>query len=281
MKKLIIFLAVMCLIVPCFGFKDVSSATLVASSGSVREAVVIKYNQQDAALAGATFAHFDQCMEVTSQKLKIVLEQKIAQRLQALPNINALQVALQVNVATAIEQTTDGAQLTVMLNFGSKKVWDYFRDTQSQTTTQGSLFTTTTTTTSKLLMASFADGLEQKTTVQYVFEFTLASLEQAGLNVISLAAPEYSFSYVSTTKRLHSNATSIRQDAKTGYIYHMWNCTFQSEPMLTLWQVRANYITWYLLALGLTAVFGAAIWLYAMSKSGKKPNVPQQDASTN
>lgn len=272
MKKLFSLFLMLCLWVPLCGFTSASTASILYSSGVAIEAVNIRYSQEDAQKIGQTFESLDLKMKIVSGALELAVKAQILEKLANTPNVNVQETAEKISVDAGVADGGDFSTLSVVITYANRDVYDIFlEDVKAQTTTtlKETLFLRTYTTTSPVRVSVF-ENLGQK---QNLYEFVLADvksrLESYFGSVDTLFNGEYSYTYATSVARLHTDADLVEIDPETNLKYYTWDFSADEDSSITIWQIRPNAVSWYVLALLLTAGFGGGLWLYTRKKKQK------------
>lgn len=270
MKKL--FCLIVCFLVwlPCTGFTSQFSGTVMSLGGQVHEVVVLEFDEGTATRLGTSLSDLELKMQTISSLLEPVILGVLAQEISLKTGQDALVIAGAISVDASIV-VGETSNLSVVVGYSKRSLWDALQTeilTDATTKTTNTFFTKTTTQTSRLRLSEFQSGTVKVNLFDFIQQFTLSRLNGFYGTSANLNAENYSFSFATTSSRLHSNADEIETNA-SGVKFHTWNLV-SADATMTIWEVRANVVNWYITALGLTAVFGAGLWLVGHFKKPKK-----------
>lgn len=260
MKKLLAFMIVLCLWVPLCAFKDVTSGALIGYDGSVNEVVTIKYSSEDA------------------EKLDLSFNELHTAVLQITNSIQSnLQAKFQNRVKTEAKLVEDNiGQFAVNITYETKDEWDSFcQDVidKAEETTETSFFIKNYVTKMPVKLSTITYNQQELSLVEYVNMLFNQRLSQK-LDIVfpqTVLSTKYSYVYATNIVRLHSDAKETEYNPNNGLTYYLWEFDIgEPSPQITFWQTRANAVSWYCLALGLTAVLGVTLFVCTKSKKQKK-----------
>ena len=273
MKKLFSLCLLICLWLPLCAFTSITNGTIMYRSGAVCEVVSIKYTQEDASKLGQTFATLDTRFKGLKEIEELAVKSKLLETLANAPNISVQEVAEKISVDVGVIDGDGFGTFSVVITYEDKEVWDIFQaEVKSKTTStiEETLFIKKYTTTSPVRLAVF-DTLGQK---QNLYQFVLGDIKSrlSGFygDVSSIFDGQYSYTYASSIARLHTDADTVETSPDTNLMYYTWNFNDSEDAIITLWQLRPNATTWYVLALILTAGFGLGLWLASKKKTKKQ-----------
>lgn len=275
MKKLFSLCLMLCLWPLVCGFTN-SAGTVMYSSGAVVEVVSIKYTEEDAQKIGQTFSVLDAKMKSIADLEKFAVKSKIIEKLAASPSLNPQTAAETISVDAGVTAGNDFATLSVIVTFTDKDVWGVFQEDVAKSTTntlEETLFLKTYTTVMPLRLSTFDNGTEKQNLYDFVVSDVKTRLKSSFVGVDTLFTGEYSYTYASSVKRLHTDADVVETAQDTNLTYYTWNFSGDEDAIITIWQVRANAVSWYVLALVLTAGFGLGLWIASRKKQSK--SVPE------
>lgn len=254
MKKLFAVLLIFSFWIPLSGFSGTTSATVIYSSGPVKEVVSFTISAEDAQNAGTNLQILGGALQTIMPIIKLELLERFDQ-------------SADVSVEGTLQPNSNGYEAGFVLTFASFELWKTFCQTEAiSSVTQDGLFTKTTVTQSPPRLTFVEDD---KTAFQFVYESLLQKLSALVQNPNALVSQDFTYTYALKAVRLHSDADLIEVDPKTNYTYHTWQIAFDEEETITFWQVRANVISWYILALVITAGVGLTLWFISKNKNPK------------
>lgn len=88
-------------------------------------------------------------------------------------------------------------------------------------------------------------------------------------DLFDMSNVNYTYNYVTTSARLHSDADYVSYVSGGSYV-HTWELWPYSEREINIYYLSANYISWYILGLGLTVVFIILCLIKAMLENAKE-----------
>lgn len=273
MKKLFSLCLLICLWLPLCAFTSVTTGTITYRSGAVCEVVSLKYTQDDALNIGQTFSNLDLRLKSLAQVEELAVKSKLLESLANAPNISVQEVAEKISVDVGVIDGDGFGTFSVVITYENKDVWNLFQtQVQSNTTStlEESLFIKKYTTTSPVCLAVFDTLGEKKNLYQFVLSDIKSRLSGFYGDVSSIFDGQYSYTYASSIARLHTDADKVETSPDTNLVYYTWDFADTEDAKITLWQLRPNATTWYVLALILTAGFGLGLWIASKKKTKKQ-----------
>lgn len=270
MKKLFLLCLMFCLWPSLCGFTNTSAGTIMYSNGAVVEVVSIKYTEEDAQKIGQTFAQLDAKMKSIVEHEKLAVKSKIIEKLATTATPQTF--AQTINVEAGVTEANGYSSLSVVVTFMDKYVWNIFQEDVLALTTNTldeTLFLKTYTSVMPLRLSTFGTGQEKQNLYDFVLNDVCTRLEIFFGDISTLFAGQYSYTYATSVKRLHTDADLVETDPETNLMYYTWNFSGDQDAYITIWQVRANAVSWYVLALILTAGFGLGLWIASRNKQAK------------
>jgi hypothetical protein len=270
MKKFIIVAIMLLVWMPLCGFINVDYGAVINKNGTISEYVTISSDQST----------LDE-LEITQETFKNTLSKSGAEiidivRLIFINKINtdeslSLEAKQQYRNGVILSaQLSEHNSLVITFKFVSAKIWQYFYKTQAETEIEFNYKFLTYDVTNNINPRTSAIETENQVylTPQFVYNYVYAEIiNQLGEEAsTAIETPKYTYSYITTKKRIHTNADE--QLYFNGYYYHTWEIADVENSMIKIYTTHANSVVWYLIALGLTAVFMLVIYL--KSKNNKK-----------
>lgn len=262
----------MLLIAPLFmGFSSNTAVARVFPSGAVQEVVELSYTNSSLETAGISVSDMNTYLEtVVTESIKTTLATNIKDEAFKLWD-NPMPILEQISVSTETTISAIGGSVLASVKFNTTEIWNKFCQgvtSQATNTTKTTFFLKTFTTEMPIKLSEY----NGQTVYEIVNNLTNTLLNQNfGLSENLLSA-DFRYAYATNQPRLHSNADEKAKDTY-GLNVHIWQIQDNQPTLITLWQVRANAVSWYLLALGLTGVFALVLWQW----SKKKPQKPAED----
>jgi hypothetical protein len=268
MKKLLTIIMAFLLFLPLTGFTDVHSTARQVVGGKVQEVVELKYSNEDLAALNTTPQLMNEYLSTfVTPTVKTNLINIITENTYSLFD-DALAVLKKIGVSVDNTISSDGGKITVNIVYQTAEIWNVFCEDIIQNTeniTQTSFFLKTYKTVMPVKLSSLTVGGQTQSVQSVVYEQVQNLIIQQFPLAQSLFTSQFNYTYATSNTRLHSNADNISIDTY-GYTTHTWHFEDNLNNQIELWQVRANAVTWYLLALGTTLVFGISLWLIAKRK---------------
>ncbi len=139
--------------------------------------------------------------------------------------------------------------ISLKINFENKEVWNFFSTSKTyEPQLEKSLFIVRRIDANTRFGAVTNLTGEETIIGEYIKESVFSNINSEILKDIKYKS---SFNYITPTKRRHSSADAIVGYA--GLYYHQWDTT-NGVPQVKLWYNFANVVSWYILALVLTAL---------------------------
>lgn len=271
MKKLFSLCLMLCLWPLFCGFTN-SAGTIMYSSGAVVEVVSIKYTEEDAENLGQSFLALDTKMKSIAELEKFAVKAKIIEKLASTQTLDAQTAGETITVDAGVTEGNGFGTLSVVVTFLDKDVWSAFQEDVTNaitSTTTETLFLKTYTNVLPLRLTTFNNGQEKQNLFEFVLDDVSQRLEADFGDISAIVTGEYSYTYATSVKRLHTDADVVEKAYNSNLVYYTWNFQGDEDAVITIWQVRANAVSWYVLALALTAGFGAVLWLVSRKKQAK------------
>ena len=270
MKKLFSLCLLLCLWIPLCAFTSVTTGTIMYKSGAVCEVVSIKYTEDDAEKLGQTFSALDSRFKSLAQVEEFAVKSKLLDHLGTMQNINLQDVAEKISVEVGVIDGSGFGTFSVVITYENQEVWALFQKEVKEATTttlEETLFIKKYTITSPVRLAVYDNFGQKQNLYQFVLSDIKSRLSAFYGNVDSMFDGEYSYTYASSIARLHTDADTVETSLDTNLVYYTWNFNDSEDAIITLWQLRANATTWYVLALVLTAGFGFGLWIASKKKT--------------
>lgn len=268
MKKLLTIIMAFLLFLPLTGFTDVHSTARQVVGGKVQEVVELKYSNEDLAALNTTPQLMNEYLSTfVTPTVKTNLINIITENTYNLFD-DALTVLKKIGVSVENTISSQGGIITINIVYQTAEIWNVFCEDIIQNTeniTQTSFFLKTYKTVMPVKLSSLTVGGQIQSVQSVVYEQVQNLIIQQFPLAQSLFTSQFNYTYATSNTRLHSNADNISIDTY-GYTAHTWHFGDDINNQIELWQVRANAVTWYLLALGITLVFGISLWLIAKRK---------------
>lgn len=155
--------------------------------------------------------------------------------------------------------------LSLKINFENKEVWNFFSSSKKfEPQFENSLFTIKRIDSNSIFGAVTNSSGEEKIIGQYIKEQVFSIINSTFLKN---AKYKSSFNYITSTRRRHSTADAVMGYA--GLYYHQWD-TSNEIPQIKIWYTYANIVSWYVLALILTAIIVSIFLLISHLINKKK-----------
>lgn len=158
------------------------------------------------------------------------------------------------------------------INYSSVEIWKYFCSQGDEPTQEFSyhFLTYDVISTIKPKISTFVVDENVLTMPQFVFNLLSEKISEefGGEALTALGSPEYEYSYVTTKRRVHSNADETFYN--DGFWYHSWSIESLDDSIIKIYTTYANAVVWYLLALGLTGIFMLVVVLKSKNDARKK-----------
>lgn len=270
MKKFLIIAVMMLISLPLFGF-NVDFGAISNKNGTVSEYVSAycdEFTLDDLNVSQADInGIFSSACSNVVESLRLIFASKINSDTDL--NVETKQNYLRNFVFSS--QLLEN-KFFITINYGSVEVWKYFCVQENLTTQEFHYFFLTydVINTIKPRISSIAVNNIVYTTPQFVYNLLcdaiITELGQGAEEAIN--EPEYSYSYVTTKRRVHSNAEEMFYN--DGFYYHTWSIEDIDNSTITIYSTYANSVVWYLFALSLTGIF--LIVIVIKSKKSKLKN---------
>lgn len=158
------------------------------------------------------------------------------------------------------------------INYSSVEIWKYFcsQDNEPVQEFNYNFLTYDVISTIKPKISTFVIDESTVTMPQFIFNLLSEKIsDEFGEEILTaLGSPEYEYSYVTTKRRIHSNADETFYN--NGLWYHSWNIESLNDSIIKIYTTYANAVVWYLLALGLTGIFMLVVFLKSKNDMRKK-----------
>lgn len=160
--------------------------------------------------------------------------------------------------------------VSLKINFENKEVWNFFSSSHTfEPQLNKSLFVVERIDANAMFGAVTNLTGEETIIGEYVKEKIFSFLNS---NILEKVKYKSSFNYITSIKRRHSSADAIM--GYGGLYYHQWDTT-NEVPQIRIWYNFANVVSWYLLALILTAIIVGAYILINCIIEKKKPGTKE------
>ena len=268
MKKLLTIIMAFLLFLPLTGFTDVHSTARQVVGGKVQEVVELKYSNEDLTALNTTPQAMNTYLSTfVTPTVKTNLINIITQNSYNLFT-DPLDVLKKIGVSAENTISSQGGIITVNIVYQTAEIWNAFCENVIQNTeniTETSFFLKTYKTVMPIKLTAFNVDGQTKNLQSVVYEEVQNLIIQQFPLAQNLFTSQFNYTYATSNTRLHSNADNISIDTY-GYTTHTWHFEDNLNNQIEIWQVRANAVTWYLLALGTTLIFGISLWLIAKRK---------------
>lgn len=159
------------------------------------------------------------------------------------------EIQKKLNGKVALLVSNEQDIISLKINFENKEVWNFFSTSKTyEPQLEKSLFIVRRIDTNTRFGAVTNLTGEETIIGEYIKENVFSNINSEILKDIKYKS---SFNYITPTKRRHSSADAIVGYA--GLYYHQWDTT-NGAPQVKLWYNFANVVSWYILALVLTAL---------------------------
>lgn len=271
MKKFSIILVLICAICLLGGCADIDFQLIINANGVITERLYLPLNQQYFLEAGATNM---QISELRVAVLNLAREecssriQAFEEKVDADDEITPENKEILKSSISAKQQYND-EYILIDFNFLNTNVRNYYYNVDSQATSntevQNGFLTTKTITTSKTKFASTVSGTPITEYYAEQFETLVLTIMPGVYN--SLPEPSFTYTYVTSSSRLRSDADDIQ--IQNGYYLHIWNLEGETEKEISLYYTRARTEIWYALILGISLLACGTMFLVYFIKNKK------------
>ncbi|MDD3862571.1 MAG: hypothetical protein PHV79_01785, partial [Clostridia bacterium] len=265
MRKVFCLSLVLTMLFPLFGFVNVDYGAEISKTGGILEFASIKFKENTAETLGETQENFNLILNEARSSLENTLAAQLTEKVNSNTELETEKKANYLrNIIVSVRATENN--VLVQINYGTVEMWQFFSGKETALEYKYSFLTYDAINTLKPRISSFQFGGAETTTPEFLYDYIgSVLLTQFGAQASEIIEnPEYTYSYITSKRRVHSNADE--NFFHDGYWYHTWSIEDMDDSFIKLYTTHANSVVWYLISLGLTAVFMATAWLVAKYK---------------
>lgn len=273
MKKFLIIAVILIAGFPLLGF-SLDYGAIINNNGTVTEYVSIYCD--DTTLESLNISQAD-LNEVFSSACSDVVENlriNIINKINSDTELNS-EIKQHYLKNIALSSNILENKFFVSIKYGSVEIWKYFCSEENVVTQEYHyLFLTyDVISTIKPRISIITTENNVYAIPQFVYNLLSDKITQEwGQEALTaLENPKYSYSYVTVKRRVHSNADEMFYNG--GFWYHTWSIESIDDSLIEIYTTYANTVIWYLIAVGLTALFLLLIFLKSKFDSKHKKQI--------
>lgn len=259
MKKLLTTAIIIMLCIPLLGF-NVDFGAITNRNGTVKEYVSLYCNSTTLDELNISQAELNQILFTASGDVVSSIRTIFTNKINADTELNVETKQNYLKDLFFSAQVLEN-KFFISISYGSEELWKYFCEEEDLSSQEFHYFFLTydVIKTIKPRISSLAINDVEHTFPQYVYQILSGVLiNELGQEASALLNnPDYSYSYVTTKRRVHSNAEEIFSN--NGFFYHTWSLADINNSQITIYATYANSVVWYLFALSFTSIFLLAI----------------------
>lgn len=268
MKKIIIVAIMFLVWTPLCGFINVDYGAIINKNGTISEYVTISSDQSTLDELTLDQEAFNNILSKSGGEIIDIVKLIFTNKINTDETLSLTTKQLYRNGVILSAQLSENNSLVINFKFSSAKLWQYFCKSGTETEIEYDYRFLTYDTINNLNPRISEIKTESKTylTPQFVYNYVSTEItnELGEEALTAIENPKYTYSYITTKKRIHTNATE--QIYFNGYCYHTWEIEDVENSVIKIYTTHANSTVWYLIALGLTSVFMLIIYLKTKSR---------------
>ena len=279
MKRTVLIVIALCLSL-LTGCGTVDYQLIINGNGTITERLYLPVDEQFFLSSGANPTQFAAIKKEIQEFILTETNSQLLTFYQKVEDDNDIKNKEAYQNSVSIKYYYNSEYFVVEYNFSSSEIRNYFynieeksesdEESVSDNTKQenGFLINKTVITT----QTKFATTSNGELLVKYYTEkFLQIVIENAPIVYSKIPEPEFTYSYVTPQKKLHSDAQSV--ELQDGFYIHTWEISGDDlEKTITFYTISANTAVWYALILGITFVSCGIMFLVYYVKNKKNKN---------
>ena len=274
MKKAILIIMVM-FVTLLTGCGSVDYQLVINGNGTITERLYLPVNEQFFLSSGATSTQFINIRKEIMEFCKTECDSQLLTYFQNVDEDNEVENKDAYKNGVGIKYYYNSEYFVIEYNFISSEIRNYFYNIDEEknkdnTKQENGFLINKTIITTKTKFATTSGG--ELLVKYYTDEFYNIILKNAPLVYSKIPEAQYTYSYVTPQKQLHSDAQSV--EYQDGFYIHTWNISGDDlDKTINFYTISANTPVWYALILSITFVSCGIMFLVYFIKNKKNKNV--------